>query len=108
MMSARIVAEGAFKILGVFILVTIVIQLPVLVTGGTFQGGIGGFVLSWAIEAAAGAFLILRGDTVARRIISESANFQVNIGALELQRIGFALVGLTTLISGIKDGAAVV
>jgi hypothetical protein len=106
-MNSRDFAEIAFKILGVFILVTVLIQMPVIVSSAnsTFEPRLAYWFLGWVIEAAAGLVLILFGGNLARRVIPDRGTLQLSISAVELKLVAFAVVGLVTLISGIKDAS---
>jgi hypothetical protein len=106
-MNSRDFAEIAFKMLGVFILVTVLIQMPVLVSSAnsTFEPRLAYWFLGWVIEAAAGLALILFGGNLARRVIPDRGTLHLNISSVELKVVAFAVVGLVTLISGIKDTA---
>src|SRR5512145_2624275 len=106
-MNSRVLAELAFKVWGVILLVGTLRATPSIIFMAWWTPTSDPSVrlalpLNFTLSILFAGFLITCGGPVARRIIPDSGPLHLGIDYSQLQALGFALVGLVTLVSGLE------
>jgi hypothetical protein len=116
-MDGRTVAAVALRIWGVVLLLQALAAVPGVVlaikaTSGPEESAQFGHAVQNALLCQLGASailalcLLLWAESIARRAVPETAPLQLGLEASQLLSIGLLLVGVVTLIQGLKDAAS--
>jgi hypothetical protein len=115
-MNAKTLAELALKIWGIILLVGALAALPVSLLmarvdvgsdsqAAWFRASQTGSILQLLIQVVVGIAVVVWADRITELIESNTTPLQINASTHELQRLGFALVGVVILVQGLQHAA---
>ncbi|MEZ5332110.1 MAG: hypothetical protein R2991_08660 [Thermoanaerobaculia bacterium] len=114
-MNARAIAELLLRVWGAILAIGGLTSLPLHISMMAPSSGSSGWLERWSllsavlsvlVQIAVGAWLVRRGDAVARVVVPETLRVELPADDAQLQRLAFVLVGLLVLLSGLQDAAA--
>lgn len=116
-MNAKTLAELALKIWGVTLLVSALAALPAALLmaaadpgdaqASWFRATQNATLLNVVIQALVGTAVLVWADRITALIESDTKEIQVDTNTVDLQVLGFALVGAFVLVDGLRNVAGV-